>query len=632
MRSTAGALVVADDEPEPCLCCKGPLRVQKTFRHHGATLEHGRFQVRETVYICSAGCQQDGHPVRQRQRSVAQLLVPRGPVGYDVMTFVGLQRFVHYRQCESIRAELQQKYDIPLSSGEVSALGRRFLVYLEALHHARAPQLRKALEQDGGWPLHMDATGENGQGTVLVVYAGWRGWALGAWKIPTERADAILPKLRTIETRFGAPCGVMRDFGKAVIEAARDFVGERTIPVFGCHLHFTQDIGKDLLRDSHDQLRKLFRRFAVVSRLRTLARDLGRGIGVNLERARRDVASWLGGTDERYLMPKGNAGLATVRALAQWVLDYPDDGTDAGFPFDRPSLDLYCRCLRACRAAESLLRKPWDDRPVHQALERLHRIVELVSSELPFQRPAQILEARACLFDELRDALRLRPKQSTSLTTAAPEPERQRDEIRDVQKTVEALEASLQQRRPQRGPAQDMRKAIDLILDHLHRHGPSLWGHVIALPPDVGGGIRLVERTNVLLESFFHEIKHGERRRSGRKILTQDFEHLPAAAVLARNLTKPDYVAIVCGTIDNLPRAFANLDAASRTLSLPARTTRSAGSDQPEVISSSLPKADRNLVRTQAMRERVLAETRSRATRTHPARAAGASGNRRLTP
>src|SRR5207249_12085854 len=55
------------------------------------------------------------------------------------------------------------------------------------------------------------------------------------------------------------------------------------------------------------------------------------------------------------------------------------------------------------------------------------------------------------------------------------------------------------------------------------RHGPYLWGHALRLPRRVGGGIRLVARTNNGLESLFHTIKHGERRRSGRKILTQDF-------------------------------------------------------------------------------------------------------------
>jgi hypothetical protein len=632
MRRIAGGLVYAGDAASPCPLCGGSMRVRKTFEHGGVTLAHGPFKVCETVFVCAAGCTRpdpDGQRARaviERQAAVAQLLLPRSTVGYDVMTFVGRQRFVHYRQREEIRAELEHTYGITIASGEVSDLARRFLVYLEALHQARGTELRRALESDGGWPLHIDATGEDGQGTLLVAYAGWRGWALGAWKISTECTEAILPKLRTVEARFGAPCAIMRDLGKAVIEAARDFVAERKIPVLGCHLHFVKDIGKDLLRDDHDELRDLFRRFKVLPHLRTLARDLGRGLGANIERGRRDVADWLAGADERFLMPEGQAGLAVVRALGQWVLDYADDGTDAGFPFDRPYLDLYHRCLRVCRAAESLLRKPWDDRRVHRSLDRLHAIVALVRSELPFQRPARTLETRRRLFDELRETLRLKPKPSPIAPAAAAGAQKQGDEIRDVQKAVEAFQASLEKRRPERGPAQDMRKAIDLILTHLERHGPSLWGHVIALPPEAGGGIRLVERTNVLLESFFHEIKHGERRRSGRKILTQDFEGLPAAAVLARNLTKPDYVTILCGTLDKLPHAFAQLDAADRARSLPARlrATAFANGDEAEIVSSSLPNADRHLVRLDAMRERVLAEARTRS----PRRPALQSGRR----
>lgn len=599
------------------------MRVRKTFEHRGVTLAHGAFQVRETVFVCAAGCIRPGpdgrrgRAVIQRQAAVTQLLLPRSTVGYDVMTFVGCQRFVHFRQRTEIRADLEQTYGITLASGEVSDLARRFLVYLEALHQARGAELRKALESDGGWPLHIDATGEDGRGTLLVAYAGWRRWALGAWKIPTERADAILPKLRAVEACFGAPCAVMRDLGKAVIEAARDFVGQRKIPVLGCHLHFAKDIGKDLLGDAHDELRDLFRRFKVLPHLRSLARNLGRGLGANVERGRREVADWLAGADARFLMPKGQAGLAVVRALAQWVLDYADDGAHAGFPFDRPYLDLYRRCLRVCRAAESLLRKPWDDPSVHRSLDRLHALVEPVRRERPFQRPARILETRGRLFDELREALRLKAKPSLIPPPAAAGAHEQRDEIRDIQKAVEAFQASLKKRRPQRGPAQDLRQAIDLILKHLGCHGPSLWGHVITLPPEAGGGIRLVERTNVILESFFHEIKHGERRRSGRKILTQDFEHLPAAAVLARNLTQPDYVTLLCGTLDDLPLAFAQLDAADRDRSLPARlrATALAHGDEAEIVSSSLPNADRHLVRLEPMRERLLAEARTRAPR-----------------
>ena len=58
------------------------------------------------------------------------------------------------------------RHGIALSSGEISVLSARFLAYLERLHHASAPALRAALASDGGWPLHIDATGEDGRGTL----------------------------------------------------------------------------------------------------------------------------------------------------------------------------------------------------------------------------------------------------------------------------------------------------------------------------------------------------------------------------------------------------------------------------------------------------------------------------------
>ncbi len=76
------------------------------------------------------------------------------------MTFVGLARFIHFRQREDIVRDLEREHGLSLSTGEVSHLCRRFLGYLGALHEARAPELKRALANDGGWPLHIDATVE----------------------------------------------------------------------------------------------------------------------------------------------------------------------------------------------------------------------------------------------------------------------------------------------------------------------------------------------------------------------------------------------------------------------------------------------------------------------------------------
>jgi hypothetical protein len=591
--------------------------VRKTFGHGAVTLAHGHFDVRETEYFCPRGCQEQSRPgqaprpVVRRSAPMAQLLPPRCSFGYDVMALAGRQRFVDHRRRDEVRCALAQEHGIRVSEGEVGVLERRFLVYLERLHQLRAPRLGAAMQADGGWPLHVDATGENGRGTLLVAYAGWRGWVLGAWKIPTERADAVEPRLHEVERLFGAPCAVMRDLGKAVIEATRDFVGGRSIPVLGCHMHLAKDVGRDLLEPGHDALRDEFRRLKTLPRLRELVRDLGRRLGALIGEARAAVRRWAESAETHPPVPQGVAGIAVVRALGQWTLDFPAAGTDAGFPFDRPWLDLHARCLRVCRAAESLLDGRCADGDARRALERLHRIVEQVRAETAFARPLRAVGARAALFDELRDALRVGAKSPQQELGIAADPQRQEAELRDVRAAVELLRDSLCRRRPERGPAGDMREAIDLIVAHLDRHGHSLWGHVIPVP---AGGTRLVARTNVLLESFFHEWKHGERRRSGRKILTQDLEQLPAAALLASNLRRPDYIEILCGTLGNLSTAFAELDTADRSLSLPARL-RAEGNGDTDIVSASLPKVDRLLVRGEPLCQRVAAEAAARAPR-----------------
>lgn len=186
--AAAGILVIADDSTKWCPVCCGPLRVLKTVRRNGLTLSHGSFRVREAVCVCTAGCRHEGSPVVGRSTALAALIPPGCNVGYDVLVHIGLERFVHYRQHEEIRDGLEKQHGIVLSAGAVSNLYGCFLVYLEALHRVKEADLRAAMEADGGYPLNIDSTGEDGRGTLLVAFAGWRRWVLGAWKVPTERA------------------------------------------------------------------------------------------------------------------------------------------------------------------------------------------------------------------------------------------------------------------------------------------------------------------------------------------------------------------------------------------------------------------------------------------------------------
>jgi len=585
--------------------------VQKTTPRSGRTLAHGPFDARQTVHVCAAGCRwPSGARVTLRPACLREALVPHANVGYDVLVFAGLQRFLHQQRRQDIQAALLDR-GVPISEREVSMLSRRFAMYVARLHHARCAELKRALEQDGGWPLHVDATGEAGRGTLLLAMAGWRQWVLGAWKISTERAALILPPLRQTVRRFGAPCAAVRDLGRAMIPALDDLVAEldSAIPVLSCHQHFLADVGKDLLEPSHAQLRGLFRRAKVRPKLRALVRDLGRQIGQDIEPAREAVRRWQQIDSSSHQIEPGLDGLAVVRALAQWVLDYKADATGLGFPFDRPYLDLFNRCSTALRALDAYLRKPPADKAVTSALKRLHRYLEPVFSQVPFRQVSLRLRRRAALLDEMRGVLRLQATTPEDVTSHV---------LDQIHRQLDTWADSLRQRRPTRGPAQDTREAIDVILTHLDTHGHSLWGHAIRLPDRVGGGIRMVSRTNYLAENFFGELKHDERRRSGHKNLGHDLELMPAEAALVRNLKRDDYVTIVCGSLDRLAEAFSELDRDEHQRKLDGIPLQEQDDDLESLLqieSASLSPADRRVVRTEDMNRRVAAAASSRAPR-----------------
>ena len=612
IRSLGTVRVNVTEPPSPCPLCVGRMGVQKTVLRSGRTLEHGPFKARETVHVCTAKCRwPSGVLVTRTAACLNEALVPGCNVGYDVMVFVGLQRFLHHQQREEIQATLSDKYCISISAGTVSSLSRRFAQYVARLHHGRATLLRAALDNDGGWPLHVDATGEAGRGTLLVAMAGWRKWVLGSWKISTERVDLILPPLRETVRLFGPPCAVMRDLGKAMIPATADLVSELepTIPVLACHQHLLADVGKDLLDPAHAELRALFRRTKVRPKLRALVRELGRRLGRDIKEAREAVLRWQSVVEAGHRIEAGRDGLATVRALAQWILDYKAQATGLDFPFDQPYLDLYDRCMTALRASDAFLRHSPPDKYVTAALRRLHRYIEPVACKVPFGQVTERIRRRTALFNELRGVLRM--------GASIPNTETKQD-LDLMREQLDELVVSLDQRRPARGPTQDTRKAIDIIVKHIKTHGDNLWGHAIHLPDSAGAGVRLVSRTNWLAENFFGELKHDERRRSGRKNLGQDLEHLPAEAALVCNLKHDDYVSIVCGSLDRLAETFAELDREERERKLnggPQAEQEDGITNVLQITSASLSPADRRVIRTKEMDHRIAVAAKSRAPR-----------------
>jgi hypothetical protein len=120
-RIFAAVGIRADLEPSAGLClqCGGATEVQKSVEHRVVTLEHGDFIAHETVHVCKARCRQaSGELVTRRSEALLLKISPGKVYGYDVETYVGIERFLHHRQREEIRSELAQRYGINISSGQ----------------------------------------------------------------------------------------------------------------------------------------------------------------------------------------------------------------------------------------------------------------------------------------------------------------------------------------------------------------------------------------------------------------------------------------------------------------------------------------------------------------------------------
>jgi hypothetical protein len=524
-------------EAEQCPSCGGRVRVHKTRRRQVVTLAHGPLEIREIL----KRCQQDGCPP-VGSTALAQLVKPGQKYGYDLIVQVGLSRYLAGRQREEIRKMLWEEHGIELSTGSVSALCDRFLGYLEALHVARAPQLREALE--GGFPLHLDATCERGKGGLFVCIDGWRNWVLWAARVPSESGANLAPVVDRAVRLFGQPVATVRDMGEGCAGAVQ-VLREAGIPDLVCHYHFLAAVGKCLFGLLHDKLRSMMRSTRCRSDMQALLRDL-----------RKYSAS---------ARSQGRFGEGTVRdalkALVLWVLE-GDGHSDAPFPFSLPHLEFARRCRQAGQRAEPWVCRPRTE-PERRALACLQRLVARFQSALGFASTVDELDSRWVAFGELRNVLRLSNAElprgdARSIQQHLPALELLR--LQQVKQAVDEYTTDLEGRISAKAKrAKRPKSAAGIILRYLRQYGPYLFGHPAKLD-DQGRVVAVVQRTNNVAEHFFGRQKQQLRRRVGRGQLGRDLEKQPAQVALVANLRDAEYVRRLAGSLDQLPAAFANLD------------------------------------------------------------------------
>ncbi len=538
-------LLEVASEHTVCEVCERPLHRQRSSTRHPLGVMLGQPRVRYIEKKC-VGCGKVYRP-----ETYHQLVPPLGNYAFDLIVAVGLARFRRQRQNAEIQEELLTRYGLRPPSSTINELAHTFLDCLAATHQARIPQLRKRLEEDGGYVLHVDGTCEPGTDTVFNAVAGNRGWTLAGAKMSGEDVKQIAGLLRRCEESFGTPLALVRDLSPQIEAAGKDALPEVLDLV--CQYHFLENVGSKLHEKPHAKLTAGLRRLKVQSALRSLRKDLVRYSKPKGRLSAEQVAQCLQSPQLLADLEPLQARRTVAYLLLRWLEDYGADLQGEYFPFDLPSLAFYRRGLQVydwlveVTGAAGFLQKELSTLgTIARHLAPLRKDAEVLAA-------AERLEKAEALFEELRRVLRLtsdlHPLLHRRVPADAP------TIAKEMEKSFHAWKKRLGRRL---ASERDADKVADLqtVLGYLEKYRDKLVGHVI--PRANRTEPFVVERTNNISEHRFGTTKQGLRRKVGTKKLARLIHAMRPEELLIANLDDLEYLEILCGgNLENLPALFA---------------------------------------------------------------------------
>lgn len=526
-----------------CPDCHAPLQVCRTRTKTVYTLHLGGFSAQETLLHCD-NCP---NPEVYASEELVRLVPTGSTFGYDVMVFVGKALFLRHRRAEEIIQELRAR-NVRLSASEVAYLGKRFVVHLAWAHRQAAPRLKKAMRAQGGYILHLDSTCEAGPPMLMSSLDSISEIVLGNLKIPSEKAQEIIPFLEEIKARYGVPLAAVHDMGVGILAAVKTVFPQ--VPDFVCHFHFLRDLGKDLLEPDYDAIRKRLRHHAITENLQYQARRLKKLIDQEpswIEGFCRNVAGQSLPADQVDRFP-----LMSAYSLIQWMLEGKNQGEGYGFPFDRPGLEFARRLRLAAQQLHEIkqihLRGQWRDNiPLHKLSCELQKVAD----DAGLRRTIEALEVKIQIFDQLRDSMRIAQAGASDGLNSGGDP----IDIASIQKAVQEFRRRIVARSDY--PSTAHWKAMIAQID---KYGAKLFADPIPVQTPHGPLLIQPQRTNNILERFFRDLRRGERRKSGHNSLSKFLQSMIADMPLVKNLQNPAYTKILLNGQQNLEACFAQMD------------------------------------------------------------------------
>ena len=495
-------------------------------------MDIGPFDAKET--ILESG---DGSVYHSRQ---LRALTPyRATFGYDVLVHVGLGLFKHCRSEQAIIEDLARN-NVVISQREIGFLGKKFIAYLAIAHEQSRHRLKQVMASRGGYVLHLDGTCEKDSPHLFTGMDGIAQIVLDNIKLPSEKAERLIPFFRKIKRQYGDPVALVHDMGRGIISAVKTvFPG---IPDFICHFHFLRDIGKDLFETDYATIRNRLKNHKIRSLLRRRIKALEKEIAGDPEAFHCLSVS----IDKNVPPSEANIAPMAAYAMIHWVFDQ-SELKGYGFPFDCPHLVFY----RKLAVLHEMVNAQFG---VSKAFSGLWRPLTKVIEDPQLKRAASRMDERVKVFNKLRSALAI----ADSKGSKGLNDDGDQADIKSIEEKVKKFRAEIVSEDAYRknNDYQSMIKQVD-------KYWKKLFADPITVNTSTGQFTIQPQRTNNILERFFRDLKRGNRKKSGTISLTKTIRSILADTPLVKNLDNPEYLDIILDGCNTLEERFEKIDSRS---------------------------------------------------------------------
>jgi hypothetical protein len=546
----------------------------------------------EEYYVCPRCADEGtGRRVIHHSEPLRRIIPPNTKYGYDIEIEAGCLQYADNKQMDEIKSIFEGSYGLSVPQPQIHELGIRFLEHMVSRHYHAAPLLRKLFEP--GCVYHIDATCESGRGMELTVKEGWTGIVLGAWKIPTENEETIGRHLRSIVGQFGEPVAFVSDMGNGMMAAIASVIREMNLKSrqLVCHMHFLKAVGKSIFEDGSQALKSQFREHKTLASLNRFVKETGDIIKPHAAAMREFLGRWEESGAQLQLSGYLES-VAVLRALAQWVIMFGVECKGEGFPFALPHVKLYGRCAAALSVLLTLSAKNCFHEGAARHAKRLQGILQSAAWCTEMQETARGLEEAGALYAELRGVLRLEKTDVYKQEKDKKSPDKL-EAVAKLEEETSCYRSVLAERLLEAGTTDAQARAARTILAYFDQYESYLFNHFFVSYGDSGDAIvKLIERSNNIMEHSYRDQKHQIRRRTGAKNLGFVFEHLSPAAALMANISNPAYQqAVLCNkSRSGLADLFSSLDGVMDFRDTPMFQ------DDLEVVGGRMPKADKKIV------------------------------------